>query len=259
MPEILEIEIYRRFAQRTVGRTITRVDAPDSWYLKGCSAQEVSDATAGAAITAARRKGKLLLLDLDGGRPTLGLRFGMTGRLIVDEDAAIEVLEYSSDRNDPAWDRFVLSFAEGMLTMRDPRRLGGVELDPDESLLGTDAWELDEESLEAALAGGKGALKARLLDQKRIAGLGNLLADEVLWRSGLDPTRSAGMLSSAEISELSATVRDVLDQLDGRGGSHRGDLHDERCTGGVCPLDGVDLKREKVGGRTTYWCPEHQR
>lgn len=257
MPEILEIEIYRRLAEGVVGRTIGGVETPDSWYLKGCTARAVADALTGATVTAARRRGKLLLLDL-GDRPTLGLRFGMTGRLIIDDHAAIDVLEYSSDRNDPAWDRFTMRFGNGWLTVRDPRRLGGVELDPDEELLGVDAWQLDEALLSAALAGGRGALKARLLDQKRIAGLGNLLTDEILWRASIAPTRAAGSLSPGEISELATQIRVVLDELDGRGGSHRGDLHDERHPDGVCPIDGASLRRDKVGGRTTYWCPKHQ-
>ena len=79
-----------------------------------------------------------MLVDTDG--PVLGLRYGMTGRILVDDTAPIAALEYSSDRDDPAWDRFGLDFAGGgSLVIRDPRRLGGVELDPDESKLGPDA------------------------------------------------------------------------------------------------------------------------
>lgn len=258
MPEILEIEMYRRFATHAVGRTIVSVDAPDPWFLKGCSADAVTDAVSGATIVAARRRGKLLLVDLSDRRPTLGLRFGMTGRLIIDDVSPIESLEYSSDRNDPAWDRFGLGFASGSLTLRDPRRLGGVELDPDEDALGADAWQLAPDTLREALARGRGPLKARMLDQKRIAGLGNLLTDEILWRSALDPTRVAGGLDDDEIDRLSRTIHTVLDQLMERGGSHRGDLHEERNSEGICPADGAGLQRDKVGGRTTYWCPKHQ-
>ena len=258
MPEILEIEIYRRLADRVVGRAITGVNTPDGWYLKGCTADAVADAVIGATVVEARRRGKLLLLDLDDHRPTIGLRFGMTGRLIIDGDAAIDSLEYSSDRNDPAWDRFSLRFDHGSLVMRDPRRLGGVELDPDEERLGVDAWSLQADQLGAALKGGRGPLKARLLDQQRIAGLGNLLTDETLWRAGIDPHRTSGELQAAEIERLAAAVHEVLDQLDRRGGSHLGDLQDERHREGVCPVDGAALQRDKVGGRTTYWCPKHQ-
>ena len=134
------------------------------------------------------------------GDAVLGLRFGMTGRLLVDDDAAIAQLEYSSDRNDPAWDRFALHFDDGgRMVMRDPRRLGGVELDPDESRLGVDAWTITAPELSDRLAGSRTALKARLMDQGRIAGLGNLLTDEILWRVGLAPVRQAGSLTDDEV------------------------------------------------------------
>ena len=150
-----------------------------------------------------RRTGKLLMMDFGdpGGPPdaVLGLRFGMTGRLVVDDHAVIEKLEYSSARNAPEWRRFELGFTnEGTLVIIDPRRLGGVELNPDDSRLGPDAFELTTEQLAVALEGSRTALKARLLDQHRVAGLGNLLVDEILWRTGLDPAREAGSLAPAE-------------------------------------------------------------
>ncbi len=251
--------MYRQLAARVEGRLIETTFTPDDWYLKGTNATQLRDAVAGSVVERVARHGKLLLIELTDNRPVLGLRFGMTGRLLVDGDAAIETLEYSSDRNDAAWDRFGLVFTEGTLFMRDPRRLGGVELDPDLGGLGPDAWRLTPEKLASSLAGGRGPLKARLLDQKRVAGLGNLLCDETLWRARLSPHRRSADLSSAETARLCATVHEVLDELFRRGGSHRGDLHEERHGKGICPLDGEPLQREKVGGRTTYWCAAHQR
>ena len=143
-------------------------------------------ALTGAEVIAARRRGKLLLLDTDDA--VLGLRFGMTGRLVVDGLAAIDELEYGSRRDDPAWDRLALAFdGGGTLRVNDPRRLGGIELDPDERTLGVDALAVTERQLAAALAGSHAPLKARLLDQARVAGVGNLLADEALWRAGPRP------------------------------------------------------------------------
>ena len=82
MPEILEVEAYRRLAERVVGRTITLVEAPDAWFLKGgATPRGLADALAGRRITGTGRHGKVLLLESGG--PTLGLRFGMTGRLLV--------------------------------------------------------------------------------------------------------------------------------------------------------------------------------
>jgi formamidopyrimidine-DNA glycosylase len=259
MPELLEIEVYRGLAQRTVGRTISAVHADDAWYLKGgLTSDELAASITGEAIVAARRHGKLLLLDTSG--VLLGLRFGMTGRLLVDGAAGIDQLEYSSDRDLAVWDRFGLEFADGgSLTIRDPRRLGGVELDPDLSRLGPDAAALGAEDLDAVLGRSTMALKARLLDQARVAGLGNLLVDDLLWRAGLDPAREARGLDPGETTALATAISATLEELGGRGGSHTGDLQSERHRDGHCPRDGTALQRRTIGGRTTYSCPEHQR
>lgn len=258
MPEILEVEQYRQTAARALGLTIARVDAPDAWFLKrGLTSAMLTDALVGRTIDAVRRRGKLLLLDTE--PHTLGLRFGMTGRLLLDGSAAIDHLEYSSDRNDAAWDRFVLQFEDGTdLRLRDPRRLGGIELDPDEEALGADALDVSPAELRRALEGSRQPLKARLLDQRRIAGVGNLLADEILWRAALDPAREAGSLSTAELRRLHRHLHRGLRELAARGGSHTGDLHEARIRGGVCPRDGSALERRTIGGRTTYSCPAHQ-
>jgi formamidopyrimidine-DNA glycosylase len=255
MPEVLEVERYARLARRTVGRAITGVSTPDAWFLKGgADAGAVRAVALGATVSAVRRTGKLLLVDLTG-RPTLGLRFGMTGRLIVDGELGIDGLEYGSSRVEPAWIRFGLRFADGgALEIVDPRRLGGVEIAPDESRLGPDAVSLTEAELARALAGGRGPLKARLLDQARVAGLGNLLTDESLWRARLSPTREAGSLDPAEVRRLHAAIHETLGELDGRGGSHTGDLQVARRPGAGCPRCGAAVRHDTTGGRSTYWC-----
>lgn len=259
VPEILEVERYRRAAEPLTGRTIGAVEAPDSWYLKrGLTPEEVSDALTGQRVEGVRRVGKLLMLDTDG--PVLGLRFGMTGRLLVDGDAPVAGLEYGPDRIDPGWCRFGLAFVEGgSLAMDDARRLGGVELWPDEAALGPDALSITRRQLAAALDGVRAPIKAALLDQGRIAGIGNLLADEVLWRAGIDPARPAGTLDPEEVARLQQVVRRALPQLMRRGGSHTGDLQLARERGAVCPRDRTPLDRRTIGGRTTYSCPAHQR
>ncbi|MGF1598543.1 MAG: DNA-formamidopyrimidine glycosylase family protein [Acidimicrobiales bacterium] len=260
MPEAVEIELYRRCVEPVVGRTISAVHAPDAWFLKdGLSAPELTATLLGRRVVAARRKGKLLVLDLDdGGR--LGLRFGMTGRPIVDDVAAVDDLEYASNDDRPEWDRFAVEFAEGGdLRLQDPRRLGGVQLDPDEEALGPDAFTATLGDLRRWVLVGDVALKARLMDQSRLAGVGNLIADEVLWRAGLDPARPAGSLDDAEQRRLHRHLRNVLRDFLRDGGSHTGRLQPFRIRGGHCPRDGADLLRREVGGRTTYSCPLHQR
>ena len=248
-----------------VGRTIVVVGAPDDWFIKGgADATALRLALEGRAVIGLRRTGKLLMMDL--GQPdgpvlgVLGLRFGMTGRLVVDDYAIIEKLEYSSDRKAPEWCRFELGFDDGgTLAIIDPRRLGGVELDPDDTRLGPDAFGLTKAQLVGALGGSSTALKARLLDQHRVAGLGNLLVDEILWRTGLDPARKADSLSGAEQEKLAQGIRSTVADLAERGGSHTGDLHLARVRGGSCPRDGELLDRRTIGGRTTYSCSRHQR
>ena len=261
MPELAEVEKYRRLAEEAaVGREIVRVYAPDAWYLKGgLTARAVRTALRGRAFVAARRIGKQLLLDTTGGGPVLGLHFGMAGRLLVDGRAAITDLWWASNEELEKWDRFVVRFADGGdLRMRDSRRLGAVTLDPRESRLGPDALTVTLGQLRMALGRSTAPLKARLMDQSRLAGVGNLAADEALWRAGLDPRRPANSLEENELRRLQRHLRRTMEDLLDRGGSHTGDLIPARAAEGVCPKDGAPLVRDRVGGRTTWWCPVHQ-
>jgi len=259
MPELVEVERYRALAECALGRTIVSVHSPDPWFLKGAAAAPVlSGILVGNRFAGTRRIGKLLLLEVDDG-PVVGVRFGMTGTLLVDGGDAVGQLLYSSARRDPAWDRWAVTFADGgRLVVHDPRRLGGVSLDPDLSGLGPDAGTIGPAALGTVVSGSSVPLKARLLDQARIAGIGNLIADEVLWRAGLSPVRPAGSLSPAEVRRLHRHLVRTLSDLADRGGSHLGDLMPERHTAGVCPKDGTPLVRTTVGGRTSWWCPTHQ-
>ncbi|HEX3541739.1 MAG TPA: DNA-formamidopyrimidine glycosylase family protein [Acidimicrobiales bacterium] len=283
MPELAEVEKYRQLAAaQALGRPIARVVAPDAWYLKGgLTADALVPALVGRRLVGADRRGKLLLLPTSDDGPVLGLRFGMSGHLIVDDTVGVPDLVYSSNRPEVRWDRFALDFADGgRLAMRDPRRLGGVTLDPGLTHLGPDALTVTLGQLRRALEPGRRppvpagrapaaqapdavisrtALKARLMDQSRLAGVGNLAADEILWRAALDPTRPAASLSDAELRRLHRTVRSTLADLLAKGGSHTGDLMPERHPGGVCPKDGTPLRRATVATRTTWWCPLHQR
>lgn len=265
MPEILEVELYRTLAEKALGRSIDRVWMVDSRYGRGgTTPRRLHDALAGHTFTVARRRGKLMLFDLDAG-PTLGVRFGMTGGLVVDGQMALDRLRYGPGVFDDKWVRARVTFGDGgHLLVHDPRRFGSLELAPDESRLGPDALTATLAELGRAMAArtpraeGAAPLKARLMDQERLAGVGNLLADEILWRAGLDPGRRGGSLTDTELRALHKALRATLRQLGRRGGSHLGDLMEERRPGGRCPRDGTELRRGTVGGRTTWWCPAHQ-
>jgi formamidopyrimidine-DNA glycosylase len=261
VPELAEVDAYRRLATQALGRRVAEVLAPDAWYLRGgIEAGSLADALVGRRFVDARRIGKLLLLDTDNDGPVLGLRFGMSGRLLVDGTAGVDQLLYSSDQDLERWDRFGIRFADGGdMRIRDPRRLGGVELAPPEDRLGPDALSVTVDDLVRALGHSQAPLKARLLDQARLAGVGNLAADEILWRAGLDPGRPAATLSPNEVARLQDQLVGTLRDLIAKGGSHMGDLQPERHPGGKCPKDASPLVRRTVGGRTTWSCPKHQR
>ncbi len=257
---MLEVESYRRLAERVVGRRILRVDAPDPWYLKdGLTAGAVARALTGRRIAAARRTGKQLFLDTEGG-PTVGFHFGMTGRLFVDADPGeVDGLIYGPSRSLPAWVRFGLALDDDReLEVIDARRLGAVTLDPDEDRLGPDAAVVTRAQLAAILGRSRAPLKAVLMDQERVAGLGNLLTDEALWRAGIHPAQPAHELSVAEVGRLHRAIRDTIRICERRGGSHTGDLVPERRPGGIDPRTGVPLERLTVGGRTTWFSPARQ-
>jgi formamidopyrimidine-DNA glycosylase len=188
----------------------------------------------------------------------------MTGGLVVDGQQALDRLRYGPGVFDEKWVRARVDFSDGgVLELHDPRRFGSLELAPDENRLGPDALTATLADVRGALgvsprAGPVAPLKARLMDQERLAGVGNLLADEILWRAGFDPARRVP-LDDDELRALHKALRSTLRQLDRRGGSHMGDLMEERVPGGRCPRDGAELLVAQVGGRTTYWCPLHQR
>lgn len=262
MPEGLEAEIYRRAAVACVGRTIDSVDVDEMQ----AEAVAIHHTLPGATITAARRHGKLVLVELDSSQHepvTLGLHFGMAGRLIVDGNAAIDQLEYSSHRDEPAWDRLVIEFdGGGALRVNDPRRWATFTLMPDDARLGPDVLGLTRGELDHALHGRARAIKALLLDQTVIAGFGNLCIDEVLWHASIAPDRRAVDLTAREVERLWGVTVSELPAMLERGGSHTGTINPAlRAVGGRCPKPRCrgQLQRGTVGGRTTIWCPVHQR
>ncbi len=259
MPEILEVEAARGvLAARALDREIARVHAPDAWFLKrGTTAAALRHALIGASFTAARRIGKQIVLDTSTPSARIGVHLGMSGRVIVDGEEAGDPLVYASNRAVARWHRFGVHFADGgTFMLRDPRRLGAVELDPDETRLGPDALALTVRQVDRALGTRTAPVKAVLMDQHRIAGLGNLLVDEVCWRAGIDPARLAVDVTPDERRTLQRAIRTALRVLGKRGGSHTGDL--PRDLDVPCPRDGGALERRRIAGRTTFSCRVHQ-
>jgi formamidopyrimidine-DNA glycosylase len=261
MPEVLEVESYRALAQRLVGQQITRGWADAYASKKLPSPSSWAQAVKGLTLEGTARRGKLLLLETDG--VTLGLRFGMTGVLLIDAEAGIDGLFYGPHEYKSHWVRAGLEFDDGRkLVVHDPRRLARCEIDPDLGQLGPDALSLTRRQFDQVVhvVRGEGpAIKARLLDQSAVAGVGNLLGDEILFDAGIDPRTPTGLLDDLQRDRLFRSFTHTMRSLKKRGGSHLGAHMPGRFPDGVCPLDGATMLSSTVGGRTTYWCSLHQK
>ena len=248
MPELPEAERARQTLETALHRRIASVDDRDSYVCRPHPPGEIADALVGHELASAHRRGKFLWLETDDG-PTLGLHLGMAGRILVDGAA----------RTPSRWDRFAIEFDDGSrLALRDKRRLGRAVIDPDFSHVGPDAGDIGRDEFRARIGRGHTAIKARLLNQGALAGVGNLLADQTLWQARISPPRDTGDLSTEDLDRLRRELRSALRSAIRKGGVHTGSFVGARRGTGVCPRDGHDLEKATVGGRTTYWCPECQ-
>jgi formamidopyrimidine-DNA glycosylase len=246
MPELPEAERARQALATTLGRMITAVDDRDTYVSRPHQPGEIADALIGHRFAIARRRGKFMWLETEEG-PVLGLHLGMTGQIVLDRAERLRA------------DRFTVEFEDGgSFTLRDRRRLGRAVLNPDHSRLGPDAAEVSRGEFRRRIGSGRAPIKARLLDQHAISGVGNLLADEILWQAGISPHRRTNQLTTDELDRLRRVTRAVIRSSIRKGGAHTGPFTAAREHGRACPRDGTPLRRETVGGRTTYWCPEHQ-
>jgi formamidopyrimidine-DNA glycosylase len=245
MPELPEAERARQTLESALGRRIARVDDSDTYVTRPHQPGEIADALIGHELTSAHRRGKFLWLETDDG-PVLGLHLGMAGRIVVDGDA----------EDVSRWDRFAVEFEDGTrLALRDSRRLGRAVLNPDYSHVGPDAAGVGRDEFRRLIGRGHTAVKARLLNQKAISGVGNLLADETLWQARINPQRDTGSLDDDDLDRLRRALRSAIRSAVSKGGAHTGRFVRARRHEGFCPRDGHALSRATVGGRTTYWCP----
>lgn len=246
MPELPEAERARQTLERVLGRRIAAVDDRDTYVCRPHSPGQIGDALIGHRFVSANRRGKSLWLDTDDG-PVLALHLGMTGHIVLDPEETIR------------WDRFSIRFEDGGgFALRDKRRLGRAFLNPTLARVGPDAAEVSRADFRRLIGAGRAPIKARLMDQRAIAGVGNLLADQALWQARLAPSHRTHTLTTEELDRLRREVRSAVRSAIRRGGAHTGAFIAERHRDGVCPRDGHPLARSRIGGRTTYWCPECQ-
>lgn len=272
MPELPEVETIRRsLAPRLLGRRIERFEVFLPKAVRGITVQEARDRLAGQVIGGLSRRGKYLLVELAGG-DRLAFHLRMTGQLLLRaKDAPHEPhthLVFTLDGPDEL--RYVdLRKFGGFHFLAPggeiPAGLAGLGPEP----LGT---EFTPEILAATLGKCRGPLKAVLLDQRRLAGIGNIYADEILHRAGLAPTRPANALGREELARLYESIRAVLAEGiahrgttrrnyvdgDGRPGEYQESLRVYGRGGQACPSCGTEIVRTVVGGRGTHYCPRCQ-
>jgi formamidopyrimidine-DNA glycosylase len=268
MPELPEVETTVRGLARVLdGRRIARVEArrPD---LRRALPEDLGQRLTGARVTGLRRRAKYGLIDTDRG-DTLVFHLGMSGHWRTDPS---EIGKH---------DHFIIETEEGRrLALNDARRFGSLDLVPTDVLnewppfkaLGPEPLDLDASELKRRLAGRKAAIKLLLLDQRIVAGLGNIYVCEALHRAGIHPKRAGGSVSLERLERLVPAIRKVLEEAISAGGSTLRDFASPDGELGYFPKSfavydregkrcscGGTVRRFVQAGRSTFYCPKCQR
>ncbi|HLQ18939.1 MAG TPA: bifunctional DNA-formamidopyrimidine glycosylase/DNA-(apurinic or apyrimidinic site) lyase [Tabrizicola sp.] len=283
MPELPEVETVRRGLLPVLeGATIARaeVNRPDlRWPLP----DRMADRLTGRRVAALRRRSKYILADLDSGE-TLLVHLGMSGRMLI---SGAQLGTFYHDHPAPQkHDHVVLHLDNGArITFNDARRFGAMDLMPtdraDEHMLLKDLGpepfgnDFNEPYLAGKLKGRKTPIKAALLDQRIVAGLGNIYVAETLYRARISPLRLAGDLSVSQAHKLVPTIREVLAEAIEAGGSSLRDfrqangelgyfskhfqVYDREGDGCETPGCTGSIIRTVQSGRSSFWCPSCQR
>ncbi|MGP8162429.1 MAG: bifunctional DNA-formamidopyrimidine glycosylase/DNA-(apurinic or apyrimidinic site) lyase [Acidimicrobiales bacterium] len=275
MPELPEVETLRLGLARTVvGRTVTAVEVSGPRTVRRQDPSEFARRLTGRRVLGVARRGKYLLVECRGG--TLVIHLRMTGRLRIENDRRVERGPHT---------HAVLTLDDGReLRFVDPRTFGELFFAfPGETLLdevigplGTDAASdvVGPELLGGLVARRHTTLKALLLDQRTIAGVGNIYADEICFAAGLRPDRRTESLGADDVARLAAALRTVIARAVELGGtslddgSYRdlfgepGAFQSEHAVygraGEPCPVCGTAVVGARVAGRSTHWCPRCQ-
>lgn len=278
MPELPEVETVRRaLARHVTGRTVRSVWLSGLKLRKSVPTRLVRSLR-GRTIQGVRRHGKFLLVDLDDGSRIVA-HLGMTGHF------RFHRTDPGAPSRLPLHTHAILRFADGSaLSYEDPRRFGMLDWAParvsDAEAIGATgggidplAERIDGERLRRVFAGCRGPIKHLLLDQKRIAGIGNIYASEALFRAGIAPRRLVHTLTPAERDRLASEIHAVIDHavahrgttfsnfsdLDDRPGSYATALQVYDRAGEPCLRCGTPIRRIVQTGRSTFWCPSCQK
>jgi formamidopyrimidine-DNA glycosylase len=258
MPELPDVEGFRRaLATKLTGHRIERVQVRDAGVLRDRTPTQVNEQLAGRRFREPDRHGKWLLPPTDG--PCVLVHCGMTGRPYL----------ANPDDEPDRYDRLIITTDNAQLRYADLRKLRGIWLGDDDAetseILGAhgpDALQISTADFIEALRGRRGQLKAALLDQTFVAGLGNMLSDEICWRAHLHPAAPIPTLSGNDLSRVAAQMRTVLRAAVRAGHIPRTRtwLNWRRAAPDLarCPRCATALRRIPIGGRTSLWCPHCQ-
>ena len=263
MPELAEVEFYRRQWTPGLSHRVIRVHLNrGKRILRGIDIDSMERSICGAKLVDSFAHGKQMLFEFSRSA-WLGVHLGMTGELRVER----------RDFQPGKHDHLVLFQKERTLVFSDPRLFGRLlfHAGPEQPSWWTErppdllSREFTPDSLRQFLQRRSGSpIKAVLLMQERFPGVGNWMADEILWRTGLHPSIRAGVLNSVQIQLLYEQIRWVCRgalRIVARDFSDppKSWLFQHRWKdGGICPRDGAGLQRNEIGGRTTCWCPKCQ-
>jgi formamidopyrimidine-DNA glycosylase len=265
MPELPDVEIFKHvLEQHALGRVVARVVVSDPGSLDGATPATLQRRLKDKRLSKSSRHGKVLFATFEDAA-TLAMHFGTNGSLQAFGVAAHE----------PTSTRLLFEFDGGeRLAYVNPRRIGHVCVTDSPSAfvrdeqIGPDALDpaFDEKAFVAMLAKRRQPIKAVLMDQSRVAGIGNLYADEILFQAKLHPGKIAQAIEPAERHRLFVATKHVLQTAIDRGAGAedftdrlpKGFLLPERHAGGHCPRCGTELASDKRGGRTSYHCPKCQ-
>ncbi|MFA0962099.1 Fpg/Nei family DNA glycosylase [Roseivirga sp. BDSF3-8] len=259
MPELPEVETFKTYFDATsLHQKISKIETDDPVVLSA-PADEIKKAAVGQSFEKTERIGKYLFAHLSSGK-VLVFHFGMTGHL-----------RYFKDKEDtPKYTQILFSFQEGFhlsfIIKRKFARLGladTIEEYRRKKKLGTDATELTPSELGEAFSGRKVAVKTVLMDQSVAAGVGNWIADDVLFQIGMHPEKPANELTKDEVEKVYNKLQDIL-KLAIEKDAHYSEFPDyylvnHRSKKAKCPHCGKPLQNIKVGGRSTYFCPARQK
>jgi formamidopyrimidine-DNA glycosylase len=281
MPELPEVETACRVMRQALqGKRITRVEVvPDRIVFSGIAPKVIQKALLGRSVREVGRHGKFFWLSLDGEGPTVFGHLGMSGwiRAIGKKGTRLHGhgdAPFDDQQGRPRFLKLGLRAHDGSeIVLTDPRRLGRVWLgsppatEPRVKRLGRDAFDdlPSASQLRQLLERRRIPIKAVLLDQGALAGIGNWIADEVLYQARIAPKRSAASLTAAEVAALRRSIRAVLARAVKVGADHRqfpkSWLFEHRWGGtrGAETIAGQPIVREQVGGRTTAWVPTRQK